>query len=123
MSQYRREQRKWFRRHGRTGSLTLNQWKTDFGGEVIKTRKLTQEIERLNLKSIDILKIDAETAELSILYDLFGNKPEFMIHNIFVEYHGIVIRKRIVEDLNTIYDIHLCDITSDQQGTLLLVRK
>jgi hypothetical protein len=47
----------------RTGSFTLSQWGKDFGGEDIVTKKLSDELKRLKLPSVDLLKVDAETAE------------------------------------------------------------
>ena len=43
------------------------------------------------------------------------------IHNIFVEYHGITVRKFLTEELSVRYDVHLCNVSSDRQGTLLFV--
>ena len=51
----------------RTGSFTLSQWGKDFGGEDIVTKKLSDELKRLKLPSVDLLKVDAETAEPAIL--------------------------------------------------------
>ena len=67
---------------------------------------------QLQLTSVDLFKVDAETAE-----------PEVAIHNIFVEYHGIAVRKYLTEELHPKYDVHLCSVSSDRQGTLLFALK
>jgi FkbM family methyltransferase len=107
----------------RTGSFTLSQWRKDFGGEDIVTRKLSNELRRLQLTSVDLLKVDAETAEPEILHEVLTGAPEVAIHNIFVEYHGIAVRKYLTEELRPKYDVHLCSVSSDWQGTLLFVLK
>ncbi len=107
----------------RTGSFTLSQWGKDFGGEDIVTKKLSNELRRLQLTSVDLFKVDAETAEPAILHEVLTGAPEVSIHNIFVEYHGIAIRKYLTEELHPKYDVHLCSVSSDRQGTLLFVLK
>ena len=68
-----------------------------------------------------ILKVDAETAEVEILQEVLTGSPDVPIHNIFVEYHGIAVRKFLTEELSVHYDVHLCNVSSDRQGTLLFV--
>jgi FkbM family methyltransferase len=107
----------------RTGSFTLCQWGKDFGGEDIVTKKLSNELRRLQLTSVDLFKVDAETAEPEILHEVLTGAPEVAIHNIFVEYHGIAVRKYLTEELHPKYDVHLCSVSSNRQGTLLFVLK
>ena len=107
----------------RTGSFTLCQWGKDFGGEDIVTKKLSNELRRLQLTSVNLFKVDAETAEPEILHEVLTGAPEVAIHNIFVEYHGIAVRKYLTEELHPKYDVHLCSVSSDRQGTLLFVLK
>ena len=110
----------------RTGSFTLSplsQWGKDLGGEDIITKKLSDELKRLKLPSVDLLKVDAETAEPAILHEGLTGAPDVPIRNIFVEYHGISIRKYLIEELRPKYDVHLCSVSSDRQGTLLFMLK
>ena len=107
----------------RTGSFTLCQWGKDFGGEDIVTKKLSNELRRLQLTSVNLFKVDAETDEPEILHEVLTGAPEVAIHNIFVEYHGIAVRKYLTEELHPKYDVHLCSVSSDRQGTLLFVLK
>ena len=107
----------------RTGSFTLCQWGKDFGGEDIVTKKPSNGLRRLQLTSVDLLKVDAETAEPEILHEVLTGAPEVAIHNIFVEYHGIAVGKYLTEELHPKYDVHLCSVSSDRQGTLLFVLK
>ena len=109
-----------------SGAFTLQPddgWPDDLGGEDIVTKKLSDELRRLQLPSVDLLKVDAETAESAILHEVLTGSPEVPIHNIFVEYHGIATRKYLTEELRPKYDVHLCCVCSDQQGTLLFVLK
>ena len=106
-----------------SGAFTLQPWPDDLGGEDIVTRKLSDELKRLQLSSVDLLKLDAETAEPEILHEVLTGAPEVAIHNIFVEYHGIAVRKYLTEELRPKYDVHLCSVSSDRQGTLLFVLK
>jgi hypothetical protein len=101
----------------------LSQWGKDFGGEDIVTKKLSDELKRLKLPSVDLLKVDAETAEPAILHEVLTGAPDVPIRNIFVEYHGISIRKYLIEELRPKYDVHLCSVSSDRQGTLLFMLK
>ncbi|MEO1862738.1 MAG: hypothetical protein ABGY13_06635 [Verrucomicrobiia bacterium] len=78
---------------------------------------------QLQLTSVDLLKVDAETAEPEILHEVLTGAPEVAIHNIFVEYHGIAVRKYLTEELHPKYDVPLCSVSSDRQGTLLFALK
>ena len=78
---------------------------------------------QLQLTSVDLFKVDAETAEPEILHEVLTGAPEVAIHNIFVGYHGIAARKYLTEELHPKYDVHLCSVSSDRQGTLLFVLK
>ena len=107
-----------------SGAFTLQpsgSWPNSLGGEDIVTKKLSSELRRLNLRAVDLLKVDAETTEPAILHEVLTAAPEVPIQNIFVEYHGIAARKYLTEELRPKYDIHLCNVTHDQQGTLLFV--
>ena len=107
-----------------SGAATLRPsaaWPSDAPSEEIVTKKLSSELSRLGLEKIHILKIDAETVEADILHEVLTNAPEIEIENIFVEYHGIAIRKYLTEELSARYDVHLCNVLSDRQGTLLFV--
>lgn len=107
-----------------SGAATLrpsDNWPSGLSGEEITTRKLSAELTRLGLTEVHILKVDAETAEAEILRDVLTNAPEIPIHNIYVEYHGIAMRKYLTEELAPRYDDHLCNVSSDRQGTLLFV--
>ncbi len=107
-----------------SGAATLrpgDNWPSDLPGEEITTRALSSELARLGLTEVHILKVDAETAEAEILQEVLTGSPDVRIHNIFVEYHGIAIRKFLTEELSVRYDVHLCNVTSDRQGTLLFV--
>ena len=109
-----------------SGASTLQPgggWPEDLGGEDIVTKKLSDELKRLKLPSVDLLKVDAETAEPTILHELLTGAPDVPIRNIFVEYHGISIRKYLIEELRPKYDVHLCSVSSDRQGTLLFMLK
>ena len=109
-----------------SGAFTLQPssgWPGDLGGEDIITKKLSDELKRLKLPSVDLLKVDAETAEPEILHEVLTGAPEVAIHNIFVEYHGIAVRKYLTEELRPKYDVHLCSVSSDRQGTLLFILK
>ena len=75
------------------------------------------------LTSVDLFKVDAETAEPEILHEVLTGAPKVAIHNIFVEYHSIAVRKYLTEELHPKYDVHLCSVSSDRQGTLLFVLK
>ena len=111
---------------GHSGSSTLlpwHGWPNDLGGEDITTKKLSNEIRRLELTSVDLLKVDAESAEPEILHEVLTNAPDVPIQNIFVEYHAIAVRKYLSEELRPKYDVHLCSVSSDRQGTLLFVLK
>jgi FkbM family methyltransferase len=109
-----------------SGASTLQpsgSWPDDLGGEDIITKKLSAELKRLKLRSVDLLKVDAESAESAILHEVLTGVPDVPIHNIFVEYHGISIRKHLTEELRPRYDVHLCSVATDRQGTLLFVLK
>jgi len=111
---------------GHSGASTLQPsdgWSDDLGGENITTKKLSNELKRLELTSVDLLKVDAETAEPEILQEALTNAPDVPIQNIFVEYHSIAIRKYLTEELRSKYKVHLCNVSSDRQGTLLFVLK
>jgi len=77
----------------------------------------------IQLTSVDLFKVDAQTAEPEILHEVLTGAPEVAIHNIFVEYHGIAVRKYLTEELHPKYDVHLCAVSSDRQGTLLFVQR
>tara|TARA_B100000378_G_scaffold271065_1_gene261117 strand:- start:694 stop:1086 length:393 start_codon:yes stop_codon:yes gene_type:complete len=85
--------------------------------------RLSGEIMRLQLPSVDLLKVDAESAEPEILHEVLTGAPEVPIRNIFVEYHAIAVRKYLTEELRPKYDVHLCSVATDRQGTLLFVLK
>ena len=107
-----------------SGAFTLQpsgSWPNSLGGEDIVTKKLSSELRRLNLRTVDLLKVDAETTEPAILHEVLTSAPEVPIQNIFVEYHGIAVRKYLTEELRPKYDIHLCNVSNDRQGTLLFV--
>ncbi len=109
-----------------SGAFTLqpsSSWPDDLGGEDIITKKLSAELKRLNLPSVDLLKVDAESTEPEILHEVLTGAPDVPIRNIFVEYHAIAVRKYLTEELRTKYDVHLCGVVSDKQGTLLFVLK
>ena len=109
-----------------SGAFTLQpsgSWPDDLGGEDIVTKKPSNGLRRLQLTSVDLLKVDAETAEPEILHEVLTGAPEVAIHNIFVEYHSIAVRKYLTEELRPKYDVHLCSVSSDRQGTLLFVLK
>lgn len=111
---------------GHSGASTLQPgdgWPDDLGGEEIVTKKLSNELGRLQLTSVDLLKVDAETAEPEILHEVLTGAPDVPIRNIFVEYHAIAVRKYLTEELRRKYDVHLCDVSTDWQGTLLFVLK
>ena len=67
--------------------------------------------------------MDAETAEPEILHEVLTNAPDVPIRNIYIEYHAIAVRKYLTEELRPRYDVHLCSVSSDRQGTLLFVLK
>jgi len=67
--------------------------------------------------------VDAETVESAILHEVLTGAPDVPIRNIFVEYHSISIRKYLTEELSPRYEVHLCSVSSDRQGTLLFVLK
>ncbi len=73
------------------------------------------------LTSVDLFKVDAETAEPEILHEVLNGAPTVAIHNILVEYHGIAARKYLPEELPPNHDVHLSSVSSDRQGTLLFV--
>jgi len=109
-----------------SGASTLQPsdgWPDDLGGEDIVTKKLSSELKRLDLPSVDLLKVDAESAEPEILHEVLTSAPDVPIRNIFVEYHTIAVRKYLTEQLCPKYDVHLCSVTTDRQGTLLFVLK
>lgn len=111
---------------GHSGAATLQPsdgWPNDLGGEDITTRKLSTELRRLQLASVDLLKLDAETAEPEILHEVLTNAPDVPIRNIYIEYHAIAVRKYLTEELRPRYDVHLCSVSSHRQGTLLFVLK
>ncbi|MEE2947616.1 MAG: FkbM family methyltransferase [Verrucomicrobiota bacterium] len=111
---------------GHSGASTLQPgdgWSDDLGSENITTKKLSNELGRLQLTSVDLLKVDAESAEPEILHEVLTNAPDVLIQNIFVEYHAIAVRKYLTEELLPKYDVHLCSVSSDRQGTLLFVLK
>lgn len=86
-----------------SGAATLrpgDNWPSDLPGEEITTRTLSSELARLGLTEVHILKVDAETAEAEILQEVLTGSPDVRIHNIFVEYHGIAIRKFLTEELS-----------------------
>ena len=78
---------------------------------------------QLQLTSVNLFKVGAKTAEPEILHEVLTGAPEVAIHNIFVEYHGIAFRKYLTEKLHPKYDVHLCSVSSDRQGTLLFAVK
>jgi len=107
-----------------SGAATLRpgeNWPNGLPSENITTRTLSSELTRLGLVEVNILKIDAETAEAEILQEVLTNAADVPIQNIFVEYHGIAVRKFLTEELSARYDTHLCSVSSDRQGTLLFV--
>ena len=85
--------------------------------------RLSGEIMRLQLPSIDLLNVDGESAESEILHEVLTGAPEVPIRNIFVEYHAIAAREYLTEELRPKYDVHLCSVATDRQGTLLFVLK
>ena len=67
--------------------------------------------------------MDAETAEPKILHEVLTNAPDVPFRNIYIEYHAIAVRKYLTEKLCPRYDVHLCSVSFDRQGTLLFVLK
>ncbi len=68
-----------------TSSFTKNAWngKQLTKPIIVKTKKLSTYIN----KDIDLLKIDAEGAELEIIKDIYNTGKLAMVKNIIVEYH------------------------------------
>ena len=64
------------------------------------------------------MKIDVEGAEVEIMYELFSNIKSHMIENIFLEYHGEVIKNALIEDFSTMYKVKEI-VGGKEQGVLL----
>ena len=101
-----------------TGSFSLNEWEEDNGGEYVTTKLLSDEINNLEGHKVDLLKIDVEGAEVEIMYELFSNIKSHMIENIFLEYHGEVIKNALIEDFSTMYKVKEI-VRGKEQGVLL----
>lgn len=105
-----------------TGSFSLKEWEEDNGGEYIKTKILSDEINNFDDNKVDLLKIDAEGAEVEIMYELFSNIRSHTIQNIFLEYHGEVIKNALIEDFSSIYNVKEVG-EGKEQGVLLFLKR
>ena len=106
-----------------SGSYSLREWNEDLGGEYVQTTTYLHIIESNKISEIDILKIDIESVELDVLFDIFTNCSDVPINNIFIEYHGEVVLNELKETFSVIYEIIHCNEVSKSQGSVLMTLK
>jgi FkbM family methyltransferase len=106
-----------------SGSYSLREWNEDLGGEYAQTTTYLHIIESNKISEIDILKIDIESVELDVLFDIFTNCSDVPINNIFIEYHGEVVLNELKETFSVIYEIIHCNEVSKSQGSVLMTLK
>jgi FkbM family methyltransferase len=89
--------------------------------EVIQLRNVKEELQRLNLSDISILKIDTEGCEIPILQELFNYTQNIDI--IYLEYHSEGDRLELGRMLKPNFILYRMDAIAVHRGTFVYISR